>query len=48
MQFSAMESKHFNFYTSTVLNVATITNPSGIWEMLIESPFRVMEADDTV
>ena len=48
MQFSAMESKHFNFYTSTVLNVATITNPSGSWEMLIESHFRVMEADDTV
>lgn len=48
MQFNAMESKHFNFYASTVLNVVTIANPSGIWDMLIESHFRVMEADDTV
>ena len=43
-----MESKHFNFYALTVLNVVTIANPSGIWDMLIESNYRVTEADDTV
>ena len=34
-----MESKHFNFYASTALNVVTTANPSGIWDMLIESHF---------
>lgn len=29
----------------TALNVVTTANPSGIWDMLIESHFRVMEAD---
>lgn len=43
-----MESKHFYFYALTALNVVTIANSSGIWDILIESNYRVTEADDIV
>lgn len=43
-----MENKYFHFYAVTTLNVVTIANPSGIWDTLIESNYRVTKADDTV
>lgn len=48
VQFNTTESKHFNFYALTSLNVVTIAKPSGIWDMLIESNYRVIEAEVTV